>query len=97
MRLLRSGGRGGGSAHREKLFGRDTETCGVYRWLRDNGFPGGIQELAPVLQRFRGHRRAAHSRAHRRQGALLYPWRDQAAGEEVRHWPNRPWRARSRC
>ena len=27
MRLLRFGGRGGGSAHREKLFGRDTEAC----------------------------------------------------------------------
>ena len=24
-------GRGGGSAHREKMFGRDAETCGMYR------------------------------------------------------------------
>ena len=45
MRLLRFGGRGGGSAHREKLFGRDAETCGIYRWLRDKGFPEGIQIL----------------------------------------------------
>ena len=36
---------GGGSAHREKLFGRDAETCGRYRWLRDNGFPEGFQIL----------------------------------------------------
>jgi len=43
--LLRFGGRGGGSAHREKLFGRDAETCGMYRWLRDNGFPEGFQIL----------------------------------------------------
>ena len=46
MRLLRLGGRGGGSAHREKLFGRDAETWGMYRWLRDNGFPGGFQILS---------------------------------------------------
>jgi hypothetical protein len=39
------GGRGGGSAHREKLFGRDAETCGMYRWLRDNGLPEGFQIL----------------------------------------------------
>jgi hypothetical protein len=45
VRLLRSGGRGGGSARREKLFGRDAETCGRYRWLRDNGFPEGFQIL----------------------------------------------------
>ena len=45
MRLLRFGERGGGSAHREKLFGRDAETCGMYRWLRDNGFPAGFQVL----------------------------------------------------
>jgi hypothetical protein len=38
-------GRGGGSAHREKLFGRDAETCGMYRWLRDNGCPEGFQIL----------------------------------------------------
>jgi hypothetical protein len=32
--------------HREKkLFGRDAETCGMYRWLRDNGFPEGFQML----------------------------------------------------
>jgi len=30
--LPRFGERGGGSAHREKLFGRDAETCGMYRW-----------------------------------------------------------------
>jgi len=29
VRLLRFGGHGGGSAHREKLFGRDAETCGM--------------------------------------------------------------------
>jgi hypothetical protein len=45
VRLLRFGGRGGGSARREKLFCRDAETCGRYRWLRDNGFPEGFQFL----------------------------------------------------
>jgi hypothetical protein len=46
VRLLRfEGGRGGCSAHREKLFGRDAETCGMYRWLRDNGLPVGFQIL----------------------------------------------------
>ena len=45
MRLLRFGGRGGGSAHREKLFGQDAETCVIYRWLRDKGFPEGFQIL----------------------------------------------------
>lgn len=45
MRLLWSGERGGGSAHCEKLFGRDAETCGVYRWLGDNGLPEGFQIL----------------------------------------------------
>jgi hypothetical protein len=45
VRLLRFGGRRGGSAHREKLSGRDAETCGMYRWLRDNGFPAGLQTL----------------------------------------------------
>ena len=45
MRLPRFGGRGGGSAHREKLFGRDAEPYGMYRWLRDNGFPEGFQIL----------------------------------------------------
>jgi hypothetical protein len=34
------------SWHREeKLFGRDAETCGLYRCLRDNGFPEGFQIL----------------------------------------------------
>ena len=42
MRLLQFGGRVG-SAHREKLFGRDAETCGMYRWLRDNGLSEGSQ------------------------------------------------------
>jgi hypothetical protein len=45
VRLLRFGGRGGGSARREKLFCRDAEACGRYRWLRDNGFPEGFQIL----------------------------------------------------
>jgi len=45
VRLLRFGGRGGGSIHREKLSGPDAGTRGMYRWLRDNGFPGGLQTL----------------------------------------------------
>jgi len=45
VRLLRFGGRGGGSADLEKLSGRDAEACGMYRWLRDNGFPEGFQIL----------------------------------------------------
>ena len=45
VRLLRFGERGGGSARREKLFGRDAETCGMCGWLRDNGFPEGGQIL----------------------------------------------------
>ena len=45
MRLLRSGGRGGGPARRERLFGVDAEACGTYRWLRGNGFPEGFQVL----------------------------------------------------
>jgi hypothetical protein len=45
VRLLRSGGRGGGPARREKLSGADVEACGTYRWLRDNGFPEGFQVL----------------------------------------------------
>ena len=45
MRLLRFGGHGGGSAHREKLFGRDAETCGMYRWLRDNRLLEGFKIL----------------------------------------------------
>jgi hypothetical protein len=40
VRLQRFGGRVDGSAHREKLFGRDAETCGMYRWL-----PRGIPDL----------------------------------------------------
>jgi hypothetical protein len=47
VRLLLFGGRGGGSAHREKLFGRYDETCGMYRWLRDRGFPEGFQIATP--------------------------------------------------
>jgi hypothetical protein len=27
------------------MFGRDAETRGRYRWLRDNGFPEGFQIL----------------------------------------------------
>jgi hypothetical protein len=46
MRLLRFGGHGGGSAHREKLFGRDAETCGLYRWLRGDGLPGDSRTCA---------------------------------------------------
>jgi hypothetical protein len=38
-------GCGGGAAHREKLFGRDAETCIMYRWLGDNGLPEGFQIL----------------------------------------------------
>ena len=30
------GGTRRGSAHREKLFGRDAETYGMHRWLRDD-------------------------------------------------------------
>jgi hypothetical protein len=30
---------------REKLFGRDAQTCGMYRWLRDNDFAEGFQIL----------------------------------------------------
>jgi len=40
-----SGGRGGGSAHREKLSGPDAGARGVYRWLGGNGFPEGFQVL----------------------------------------------------
>ena len=47
-------GRGGGSAHREKLFGRDAETCGICRWLRDNGFPEGFQILCLSCNDFKG-------------------------------------------
>ncbi|HEY1667396.1 MAG TPA: hypothetical protein VGG54_17060, partial [Trebonia sp.] len=32
------------SAPRE-LSGRDAGACGICRWLRDNGFPGGFQIL----------------------------------------------------
>jgi hypothetical protein len=45
VRLLRFGGRGDGSAHREKLFGRGAEPYGMHRWLRDDGFPEGFQIL----------------------------------------------------
>jgi hypothetical protein len=47
---------GGGSAHREKLFGRDPETYGMYRWLRDNGFPEGCQILCLSRGRLQGAR-----------------------------------------
>jgi hypothetical protein len=57
------GGRGGSSAHRERPFGRDAETCGMYRWLRDNGVLEGCKGLVPVLQRLQGHGRTVHARA----------------------------------
>jgi hypothetical protein len=41
----RFGERDGSSAHREKLSGRDVETCGVYRWLGHNGLLEGFQIL----------------------------------------------------
>lgn len=47
--LPRFGERGGGSAHCEKLFGQDAETCGAYRWLRDIA-SRGIPVLGPVVQ-----------------------------------------------
>jgi hypothetical protein len=55
VRLLRFGERGGGSAHREKLFGRDAETCRMYSWLRDNGLPKGFQILGLSYNDSRGH------------------------------------------
>jgi len=55
MRLLRFGGRGGGSAHREKLSGRDAETCGLYRWLRGDGLPEGFQILCLSCKDTKGH------------------------------------------
>jgi hypothetical protein len=42
------------SAHREKLFGRDAETCGVCRWLRDYDLPEGFQILGPACHGSKG-------------------------------------------
>ena len=64
------GGRGGGSAHREKLFGRDAETCGMYRWLRDNGLPEGFQILCLSCNESKGTGERC-TLAHRQQEALL--------------------------
>jgi hypothetical protein len=55
------GGRGGGSAHREKLFGRDAETCGMYRWLRDNDLPEGFQILCLSCNESKGTANGARS------------------------------------
>ena len=64
------GGRGGGSAHREKLFGRDAETCGMYRWLRDNGLPEGFQILCLSCNESKGTGERC-TLAYRQQEALL--------------------------
>jgi hypothetical protein len=40
--------------HREKLFGRDAETRGEYRWLRDNVLPEGFQSLRPSCDDSKG-------------------------------------------
>jgi hypothetical protein len=71
MRLLRFGGHGGGSAHREKLSGRDAETCGLYRWLRGDGLPEGFQILCLSCKDSKGHGRTVHARAYRQQEAPL--------------------------
>jgi hypothetical protein len=71
MRLLRFGAHGGGSAHREKLFGRDAETCGMYRWLRGDGLPEGFQVLCLSCKDSKGHGRTVHARAYRQQEAPL--------------------------
>ena len=63
-------GRGGGSAHREKLFGRDAETCGMYRWLRDNGLPEGFQILCLSCNESKGTGERC-TLAYRQQEALL--------------------------
>ena len=64
------GGRGGGSAHREKLFGRNAETCGMYRWLRDNGLPEGSQILCLSCNESKGTGERC-TLAYRQQEALL--------------------------
>jgi len=64
------GGRGGGSAHREKLFRRDAETCGMYRRLRDNGLPGGFQILCLSCNESKGTGERC-TLAYRQQEALL--------------------------
>jgi hypothetical protein len=71
MRLLRFGGHGGGSAHREKLSGRDAGTCGMYRWLRGDGLPEGFQILCLSCKDSKGHGRTVHARAYRQQEAPL--------------------------
>ena len=64
------GGRGGGSAYREKLFGRDAETCGMYGWLRDNGLPEGFQILCLSCNESKGTGERC-TLAYRQQEALL--------------------------
>lgn len=64
------GGRGGGSAHREKLFGRDAETCGMYRWLRDDGRPEGFQIVCLSCNESKGTGERC-TPAYRQQEALL--------------------------
>jgi len=65
MRLLRFGAHGGGSAHREKLFSRDAETCGMCRRLRGDGLPEGFQILCLSCKDSKGHGRTVHARAYR--------------------------------
>jgi hypothetical protein len=65
---------GGGSARRQKLFGRDAETCRKCRWLRDNGFPAGFQILRLSCNDCKGDgRTVVHARAYRRRAALPCP------------------------
>ena len=58
------------STHREKLFGRDAETCGMYRWLRDNGLPEGFQILCLSCNESKGTGEWC-TLAYRQQEALL--------------------------
>lgn len=64
------GGTRRGSAHREKLFGRDAETCGMYRWLRDNGLSVGFQILCLSCNESKGTGERC-TLAYRQQEALL--------------------------
>ena len=79
MRLLLFGGRGGGSAHREKLFGRYDETCGMYRWLReslswnDSKGTGERCTLAHVDGKKRCFMHVTRSSCWRRSSALTEP------------------------
>jgi hypothetical protein len=48
--------------HREKLFGRDAETCGIYRWLRDNRLPRDSSSWACPATTPRARANGARSR-----------------------------------